>query len=162
MARFQVTGKVVAYDADGAHVIDAEIRRFFNATSDYLQSKFKTQDEFIIVAAARTVPTNNIYAADLHAEKIDYGLKYTRTKFFRLLVDLMKLAQFDPFHRSNYFPETHFLRANKRYTVDKDDIDFTKSVAEIDAQLYRKYQFTPAMIAFTEGRYSYDELHGQG
>ena len=35
-------------------------------------------------------------------------------------------------------------------------LDWTVSVAEIDAQLYRKYGFSKPMIDFVEGRYSYD------
>ncbi len=73
--------------------------------------------------------------------------KMRRTKFFRLMADLMRLAQFaDVEKQAQQFCED----------ADADDLDWTVSVAEIDAQLYRKYGFSKAMIEFVEGRYSYD------
>lgn len=73
--------------------------------------------------------------------------KMRRTKFFRLMADLMRLAQFaDVEKQAQQFCED----------ADANGLDWTVSVAEIDAQLYRKYGFSKAMIEFVEGRYSYD------
>lgn len=73
--------------------------------------------------------------------------KMRRSKFFRLLADLMRLAQ---------FADVELQAQQFCINADANDLDWTVSVAEIDAQLYRKYGFSKPMIDFVEGRYSYD------
>ena len=75
---------------------------------------------------------------------VDHAFKYTQTKFFQAVLDFMRLAQWNPIHKDNCF-------------AVKPDIDFDKSVAEIDEQFFSKYDFTPAMIKFLEERY-HDDL----
>ena len=83
------------------------------------------------------------YADEMPPAKLDGLKKFTRTKFCRLIFDLQRLAQWEPFSKSN--------------GLFDDAVDWTLSIPEMDAQLYRRYDFTPAMITFTEERYSYDD-----
>lgn len=77
--------------------------------------------------------------------------KIRRTKFYRLMADMMRLAQFS---------DTDAQAEKFCVEADKNDLDWAVTVAEIDAQLYRKYGFSAAMIEFVERRYSYDDGAG--
>ena len=100
-----------------------------------------------IVDAREVSDTDNYiklgYVHEMTPAKIDGLIKFTQSKIFRLWLDLQRLAQFEPIHNANglFF----------------DDVDLTLDAPEIDAQIYRKYDFTPAMIKFVEERYSYDD-----
>lgn len=111
-----------------------------------------TKDGVKIVEAREVADTDNYiklgYVNEMPPAKIDGLIKFTRTKFFRLILDLQRLAQFEPIHNANW--------------VDTDAADLTLDVPEIDAQLYRKYDFAPAMIKFVEERYSYDDAVHDG
>ena len=163
--KYEVTGKAVVYTEEGAKILDSEVRRYFNANADYCEFRFdnKTKKElgekYLLIGGARTVPTDNIYAqAAYQPERVEWAYKYTQTKFFRLMIDLMKLAQFAPINKANYMIYGSWFYNNSFVKGMEPDIDFTKSVKEIDAQFYRKHEFTPHMIEFVEARYSYDEL----
>ena len=159
--KFEVTGKAVIFTEDGAKIIDAEVRRLFNAHCDSCDFKLRDVPEnYLLIGGARTVPADNIYAKPaFKPERVQHAFKYASTKFFRLTIDLMCLAQWQPIHRHNVIMNYHWFRYNYFSRHDMPpDIDFNRSVAEIDAQLYRKYEFTSAMIAFTEARYRYDVL----
>lgn len=73
--------------------------------------------------------------------------KIRRTKFYRLMADLMRLAQFTDVEKQ---AEQFCINA------DDNDLDWTADVPAIDAQLYRKFAFSKPQIEFVEGRYSYD------
>ena len=80
------------------------------------------------------------------------GKRIRKTKFYRFMIDLQRLAQFDPEHEfsaNNSFVE--FLLDNVE--------DAMLPLADVDSLLYWRFEFTPAMINFVEARYSYDELH---
>ena len=72
---------------------------------------------------------------------VDNLVAYTQSKFFRLMLDLMRLAQWEPINAAN----SPFKPA---------PIDWDKP---LDEQFYRLCDFTPAMIQFVEGRY-HDDL----
>lgn len=75
-------------------------------------------------------------------EEAEGLLKYIKTKFARALLGVLKITQ----HNSNecwrYVPAQDFS--------EKSDIDWTKSVHEIDLQLYRKYGLSVEEINFIE------------
>ena len=77
--------------------------------------------------------------------------KMRRTKFYRLMSDLMKLAQFG---------DTEKQAEQFCTEADDNDIDWCAAPADIDAAFYKKYGFTRAMIDFVERRYSYDDGAG--
>ena len=65
-----------------------------------------------------------------------------KTKFFRYLVSIKKKTQNGPRGVYQFVPLQNF--------TNKSDIDWSKSVAEIDSQLYKKYKLTDEEIQFIE------------
>lgn len=156
----EITGKVVVYTDSGTKVIDAEVRHIFNAHGSSISAKAKCDEPHITICAARTIPTDNIHALKVCPQVIDAGIKYTQTKFFRLLLDLERLAQFVPINKFNVTfmqPEFDGLRLGKNVSTSTD-FDWTASVPELDRQFYRHFDFSQAMIDFVEARYRYDDL----
>ena len=70
------------------------------------------------------------------------NLKYIQSKFLRFLVSIKKNTQ-------HSFAQVYQLVPPQDFT-DKSDIDWSQSVADIDRQLYRKYNLTDDEIAFIE------------
>ena len=66
---------------------------------------------------------------------------YCRTKFFRFMVGIRKLK--------NMTRDTYKFVPMQNFT-EGSDIDWTKSVDEIDAQLYKKYNLSDDEISFIE------------
>ncbi|MBR4171160.1 MAG: Eco57I restriction-modification methylase domain-containing protein [Kiritimatiellae bacterium] len=69
-------------------------------------------------------------------------LKYIKTKFARTMLGILKVTQDNPPEKWRYVPLQDFTSAS--------DIDWAGTVAEIDAQLYKKYGLTKKEIAFIE------------
>lgn len=69
-------------------------------------------------------------------------IKYLKTKLFRCLVLACKIEQHIPSKTYRFVPLQDL--------TDKSDIDWSKSVAEIDQQLYKKYNLDDSEIAFIE------------
>lgn len=71
-------------------------------------------------------------------------LKYLKTKFARAMLGILKVTQDNPPDRWAYVPLQDF--------TEKSDIDWGKSVAEIDRQLYKKYGLSEDEVAFIESK----------
>ena len=69
-------------------------------------------------------------------------LKYIKTKFARCMLGVLKVTQNNPRATWGKIPLQDFTPAS--------DIDWSKSIAEIDQQLYQKYGLTPDEIKFIE------------
>lgn len=139
----EITGKAVIYTADGVKVISCEVRRYFNVYQEERRPKFKFEGEYLLIDAARTVSTDNIYAKPAYKpEVIQRAVNFAESKFFRLTLDLMRLAQWEPINTSNL-----------AVGYDIAGIDYDKRGSALDTQLYKNFGFTPAMIDFTEARY---------
>ncbi len=69
-------------------------------------------------------------------------LKYIKTKFLRALLGVKKATQHNPKSVWQFVPMQDFTR--------NADIDWSQSVAEIDQQLYKKYQLSDDEINFIE------------
>src|SRR5574344_2290078 len=69
-------------------------------------------------------------------------LKYVKSRFARVMLGVLKVTQDNSKTVWRYVPLQDF--------TENSDIDWTRSVAEIDAQLYAKYALTPDEIAFIE------------
>ena len=67
-------------------------------------------------------------------EKAQNCLKYIKSKFARCMLGILKVTQDNPPDKWRYIPMQDF--------TENSDIDWTKSVAEIDKQLYAKYGLT--------------------
>lgn len=68
--------------------------------------------------------------------------KYLRTKFLRFLVSLRKMTQDATRSTYTWVPIQDF--------TENSDIDWTKSIPEIDRQLYKKYNLSEEEIEFIE------------
>jgi hypothetical protein len=75
-------------------------------------------------------------------KEAENGLKYIKTKFARSLLSIKKVTQDLNGDKWEWVPTQNFS--------DKSDIDWSKSVAEIDRQLYKKYGLTEDEINFIE------------
>ena len=71
-------------------------------------------------------------------------LKYVSTKFARTLLGILKTTQGNAPKTWIYVPLQDFS--------DKSDIDWSKSITEIDRQLYKKYKLNEKEIAFIESK----------
>lgn len=76
------------------------------------------------------------------APQAEACLKYIKTRFARLLLGTLKVTQDNP-------KDTWANVPMQDFTADSD-IDWSKSVEEIDAQLYAKYNLSDEEIAFIE------------
>ena len=82
-----------------------------------------------------------IYTSENEVE-IQHVLSYMKTKFVRFMVSLVTATQ-------------HISKASFRFVplqdfTENSDIDWSKSVAEIDQQLYKKYDLSDEEITFIE------------
>lgn len=68
--------------------------------------------------------------------------KYIKTKFCRALLGVLKITQDCPGPKWAFVPLQDF--------TDESDIDWSKSIPEIDQQLYRKYRLEDDEIEFIE------------
>ena len=69
-------------------------------------------------------------------------LKYIKTKFARTMLGILKVTQNNSRVVWKYVPVQDF--------TNKSDIDWSKSIAEIDQQLYAKYGLSQKEIDFIE------------
>lgn len=70
------------------------------------------------------------------------ALKYVKTKFARTMLGIKKATQHNPKSTWEYVPLQDF--------TPNSDIDWTKSIPEIDQQLYKKYNLSEDEINFIE------------
>lgn len=72
------------------------------------------------------------------------ALKYIKSKFARTMLGVLKITQDNPKDKWKKVPFQNF-------TVESD-IDWTKSIPEIDQQLYKKYKLDQSEIDFIESK----------
>jgi hypothetical protein len=72
----------------------------------------------------------------------DALLNYLKTKFARTLLDILKVTQDNKKSVWKYVPLQNF-------TIESD-IDWSKSISDIDKQLYKKYNLSEDEINFIE------------
>ncbi|ABL81103.1 MULTISPECIES: Eco57I restriction-modification methylase domain-containing protein [unclassified Nocardioides] len=70
--------------------------------------------------------------------------KYVKTKFARTMLGVLKITQHNPRNTWKFVPAQNFSSSS--------DIDWTKTIPEIDAQLYAKYGLDTEEIAFIEAQ----------
>lgn len=70
-------------------------------------------------------------------------MKYIKSKFFRTMLGIKKVTQ------NNKSKET-FSKIPLQDFTENSDIDWSKSISEIDQQLYKKYRLSPEEIDFIE------------
>ena len=69
-------------------------------------------------------------------------LKYFKTKFFRAMLGVKKVT--------HHCPPTVWKMIPLQDFTSQSDIDWSKSIPEIDKQLYDKYSLSPEEIEFIE------------
>lgn len=69
-------------------------------------------------------------------------MKYVKSKFARVLLGVLKITQDNPPEKWKYVPLQDFTPSS--------DIDWTKSISDIDKQLYKKYGLSQEEIDFIE------------
>ena len=77
-------------------------------------------------------------------EEAEACLKYIKTKFARVLLGVLKITQDNTRDKWAKVPLQDF--------TSNSDIDWSQSIAELDAQLYRKYGLSQEEIAFIESK----------
>lgn len=75
-------------------------------------------------------------------EEANNILKYIKTKFSRILLGILKVTQSNTSYKWEYVPLQDF--------TENSDIDWSKSIPEIDQQLYKKYGLNKQEIDFIE------------
>ena len=90
-------------------------------------------------AATDTFISIGLFDSIMEAEAFQ---KYIKTNFFRTLLGVKKVTQDNPKSVWNMIPLQDFTPSS--------DIDWSKSIHEIDLQLYRKYGLSEDEIAFIE------------
>ena len=68
--------------------------------------------------------------------------KYMKTRFFRFMLGIMKISQVLTSNIYKYIPQQNFS--------EESDIDWSKSISEIDDNLYTKYGLDEKEIEFIE------------
>lgn len=71
-------------------------------------------------------------------------LKYIKSKFARCMLGILKVTQDNTKKVWKYVPIQDF--------TNQSDIDWSKTIPEIDKQLYAKYNFTDEEITFIESK----------
>lgn len=74
--------------------------------------------------------------------EVENLLKYVKCKFCRVMLGILKITQDNPPEKWKFVPMQDF--------TDSSDIDWSKSVHEIDLQLYKKYGLDEQEINFIE------------
>ena len=72
------------------------------------------------------------------------AIKYIKTKFARVMLGILKITQDNTASRWRLVPMQDF--------TSNSDIDWSKSVPEIDQQLYRKYGLSEDEVNFIESK----------
>lgn len=75
-------------------------------------------------------------------QEAENALKYIKSKFARTMLGVLKITQDNPPEKWKYVPLQDF--------TENSDIDWSKSIPEIDQQLYKKYGLSPEEIEFIE------------
>ena len=92
-----------------------------------------------LIGATQTFLTIGIFDTREEAEAC---LKYIKTKFARTMLSILKATQHNP-------KDTWLFVPLQDFTIISD-IDWSKSIVDIDRQLYRKYGLAESEIAFIE------------
>ncbi len=114
--------------------------------SNNIGTELNDDNQNSFVGAPNTICTETylVVGAELDLNEISATnlSKYLRTQFARYMLSLAKISQHGTAKTYRFVPLQDF--------TEKSDIDWSKSVAEIDKRLYEKYKFSPDEIAFIE------------
>jgi hypothetical protein len=92
-----------------------------------------------LIGANETFMSFGAFDTEIEAYAV---LKYLKSKFARTMLGVLKITQDNPIETWKYVPLQDF--------TSNSDIDWSKSISEIDQQLYRKYGLDKDEINFIE------------
>lgn len=92
-----------------------------------------------LIGATETFITIGSFKSEDEARNL---LTYIKTKFARTMLGILKITQDNTKEKWQYVPMQNF--------TSNSDIDWSKSIPEIDQQLYKKYNLSPDEIEFIE------------
>lgn len=104
----------------------------------------KISDPFVVdpyFGMSETFISFGKFNSRIEAESL---LKYMKTKFFRAMLGVIKVTQDNTVAKYSKVPLQDFST--------NSDIDWTKSISEIDQQLYKKYNLSQGEINFIEAK----------
>lgn len=114
--------------------------------SNNIGTELNDDNQNAFVGSPNTICTETflVVGAELELNEMSANnlCKYLKTRFARFLHSLAKISQHGTAKTYRFVPLQDF--------TDKSDIDWSKSVAEIDQQLYKKYNLDDSEIAFIE------------
>lgn len=98
----------------------------------------------LLIGAPKTCCTYTFLQVGSFDSKVETAncIQYLKTKFTRALLGTLKTTQDNPSTVWKNVPIQNF--------TDNSDIDWSKTISEIDQQLYKKYQLSSEEIAFIE------------
>lgn len=124
-----------------------DIWKVFVPESNNIGTELKDDNQNSFVGEPGTICTETflVVGADLKLNKTSSKnlAKYLRTKFARFMHSLAKISQHGTSTTYQFVPLQDF--------TSKSKIDWGKSIAEIDKQLYKKYKLTKEEVEFIEG-----------
>jgi hypothetical protein len=88
-----------------------------------------------------------LYSAFDTKKEAENFIKYIKTKFFRSLVSAVKITQSAPSKTYKFVPLED--------TSSKSDINWDRTIEEIDIQVFKKYKLTKDEISFIDKKISY-------
>lgn len=123
-----------------------DVWKVFVPESNNIGTELNDDNQNSFVGEPGTICTETflVVGADLKLNKISSKnlAKYLRTRFARFMHSLAKISQHGTSTTYQFVPLQDF--------TTKSDIDWSKSIAEIDKQLYKKYKLTKEEISFIE------------
>ena len=129
------------YLIDGSGTLDKYTLLVPNASGNGEYGERLSDPEIAEPGVAFSQTFNAFGCCDSKEEVVNIG-KYIKTKFARALLGVLKITQHLPAPKWKYVPLQDF--------TSNSDIDWSKSIPEIDQQLYRKYGLDETEIAFIE------------
>ena len=129
-----------------SHVEWVDKWKVYVPESNNIGTELNDDNQNAFVGAPKTICTETflVVGADLNLNEEDANnlCEYLKTRFARFLHSLAKISQHGTAKTYRFVPLQDF--------TGKSDIDWSKSIAEIDKQLYRKYNLDDSEIAFIE------------
>jgi hypothetical protein len=123
-----------------------DVWKVFVPESNNIGTELNDDNQNSFVGEPGTICTETflVIGADLKLNKTSSKSlsKYLRTKFARFMHSLAKISQHGTSTTYQFVPLQDFS--------SKSDIDWSKSIVEIDKQLYKKYKLTKEEIEFIE------------
>ena len=120
--------------------------KVFMPYANNIGTELNDDNQNTFVGSPNTICTETFLAVgaelNLDANSANNLCNFLKTKFARCLLSLAKISQHGTAKTYRFVPVQNFTA--------QSDIDWSKSVAEIDRQLYTKYGLTEEEIAFIE------------